>query len=65
MQGSSIKWEGDINSAEVNIAAAYRTKTSLSGLGITMLDPSSSSKKVNVVVKIYMSESRSVLRIDY
>ena len=57
VQGSNIKWEGDINSAEVDIAANYRTKTSLSGLGITMLDPSDANKKVNVVVKIFMTEN--------
>jgi hypothetical protein len=54
-QGSSIKWDGDISKADVNIIANYKTKTSLSGLGITMLDPSSSDQKVNVVVRIYMT----------
>jgi len=56
-QGSSIKWDGDINSADVNITANFRTKTSLDGLGISMLDPESSSKKVNVTVRINMSEN--------
>jgi hypothetical protein len=54
-QGSSIKWDGDISKADVNIIANYKTKTSLSGLGITMLDPSSTDQKVNVVVRIYMT----------
>lgn len=54
-QGSKIEWDGDLNNAKVNIIANYRTKTSLSGLGITLLDPSSSDSKVNVVVRIYMT----------
>jgi hypothetical protein len=55
VSGSSIKWEGDMSRADVNIIANYKTKTSLSGLGITMLDPSSSDQKVNVIVRIYMT----------
>jgi hypothetical protein len=57
IRGSSITWDGDISSADVRIAANFRTKTTLSGLGISMLDPTNSSKKVNVVVKIYMTDN--------
>jgi hypothetical protein len=57
VRGSRITWDGDISTADVRIAANFRTKTSLSGLGISMLDPSTSGKKINVVVKIYMTEN--------
>jgi hypothetical protein len=56
-RGSNIKWEGDLNSAVVDIAANYRTKTSLSGLGISMIDPSSTNRKVNVIVRVYMTDN--------
>jgi hypothetical protein len=56
-RGSRITWDGDISTADVDITANFRTKTSLSGLGITMLDPSSASKKINVVVKIFMKDN--------
>lgn len=55
--GSNITWYGDLNNAEVKIAASFRTKTSLAGLGIAMLDPTSADRKVNVVVRIYMTEN--------
>jgi hypothetical protein len=57
LRGSSIKWRGSLYDAEVNIKANFRTKTSLNGLGITMLDPSSLSKKMNVLVKIFMTDN--------
>lgn len=57
LEGSSISWTGDISDAEVNIVARYRVRTSLSGLGISMLDPDAASQKVIVNTDIRMTGS--------
>jgi hypothetical protein len=57
MEGSSISWTGDINEAEVNIVARYRLRTSLSGLGSSLIDPEAASQKVNVFTDIRMTGS--------
>jgi hypothetical protein len=54
-EGSRIKWSGDIYDAEVNITAKYKLKTTLSGLGITMIDEQATSQKVNVNCIIRMT----------
>jgi hypothetical protein len=55
LEGSSIAWTGDMNDAEVNIVARYRLRTSLEGLGITLMDPSAASEKVIVNTDIRMT----------
>lgn len=55
-EGSSISWNGDVYDADVNIKALYKTKTSLGGLGISLIDPENSSQKVNVNCIIYMRD---------
>jgi hypothetical protein len=55
LEGSRISWTGDINDAEVNIIARYRLRTSLDGLGISMIDPDAASQKVIVFTDIRMS----------
>jgi hypothetical protein len=55
LEGSSISWTGDIYDAEVNIVARYRLRTSLEGLGISMIDPDAASQKVIVFTDIRMS----------
>lgn len=55
LEGSKISWTGDIYDAEVSIIARYRLRTSLSGLGISMLDPDAASQKVIVNTDIRMT----------
>jgi hypothetical protein len=55
LEGSNISWTGDIYDAEVNIVARYRLRTSLEGLGISMIDPDAASQKVIVFTDIRMS----------
>jgi hypothetical protein len=55
LEGSRISWTGDIYDADVNIVARYRLRTSLEGLGISMLDPDAASQKVIVNTDIRMS----------
>ncbi len=57
IEGSQIKWEGDLYKADVNISARYRLKTSLDGLGISMFDPSSKGQKVQVYCIIRLSDN--------
>jgi hypothetical protein len=56
-EGSSISWTGDINDAEVNIVARYRLRTTLSGLGSSLLSEDAASQKVNVNTDIRMTGS--------
>jgi hypothetical protein len=56
-EGSSISWTGDINDAEVNIVARYRLRTTLSGLGSSLLSDDAASQKVNVNTDIRMTGS--------
>jgi len=55
LEGSRISWTGDIYDAEVSIVARYRLRTSLEGLGISMLDPDAASQKVIVNTDIRMT----------
>lgn len=55
LEGSKISWTGDIYDAEVSIIARYRLRTSLEGLGISMLDPDAASEKVIVNTDIRMT----------
>jgi hypothetical protein len=55
LEGSKISWTGDIYDAEVSIIARYRLRTSLEGLGISMLDPDAASQKVIVFTDIRMT----------
>lgn len=57
LEGSSISWTGDINDAEVNIVARYRQRTSLSGLGSSLIEPEAANQKVNVFTDIRMTGS--------
>ena len=57
MEGSKISWTGDIGDAEVNIVARYRLRTSLNGLGSTLIDPEAANQKVNVFTDIRMTGS--------
>jgi hypothetical protein len=57
MEGSSITWTGDINDAEVNIVARYRLRTSLTGLGSSLISDEAASQKVNVNTDIRMTGS--------
>ena len=55
LEGSKISWTGDIYNADVNIIARYRLRTTLEGLGISMIDPEASAQKVVVYTDIRMS----------
>jgi hypothetical protein len=55
LEGSKISWTGDIYNADVSIIARYRLRTSLEGLGISMIDPEAASQKVIVFTDIRMS----------
>jgi len=55
LEGSKISWTGDVYSADVSIVARYRLRTSLEGLGISIIDPDMSSQKVIVNTDIRMS----------
>jgi hypothetical protein len=55
LEGSKISWTGDIYDAEVSIVARYRLRTSLEGLGISMVDPEAASQKVIVNTDIRMT----------
>jgi len=55
LEGSKISWTGDIYDAEVSIIARYRLRTTLEGLGISMLDPDAASQKVFVNTDIRMT----------
>ena len=55
LEGSKISWTGDIYDAEVSIIARYRLRTSLDGLGISMIDPEAASQKVIVFTDIRMT----------
>ncbi len=55
LEGSKISWTGDINDADVNIVARYRLRTSLDGLGISMIDPDAAAQKVIVNTDIRMT----------
>lgn len=57
MEGSNITWTGDINDAEVNIVARYRQRTSLNGLGSTLISDEAANQKVNVNTDIRMTGS--------
>jgi hypothetical protein len=57
LEGSKLSWSGDIYDAEVNIIARYRLRTDLTGLSISMLDPSQSSQKIVVYTDIRMTGS--------
>lgn len=57
LEGSRISWTGDINDAEVNLVARYRLRTSLDGLGISMIDPEAAAQKVIVFTDIRMTGS--------
>jgi len=45
LEGSRISWTGDISDADVNIVARYRLRTSLTGLGSTLIDPEAANQK--------------------
>jgi hypothetical protein len=55
LEGSKISWTGDIYNADVRIIARYRLRTTLEGLGISMIDPEASAQKVVVYTDIRMS----------
>lgn len=55
LEGSKISWTGDIYNADVSIIARYRLRTTLAGLGISMIDPEASTQKVVVYTDIRMS----------
>ncbi len=55
LEGSSISWTGDLYDAEVSIVARYRLRTSLEGLGITLMDPEAAAEKVIVNTDIRMT----------
>jgi hypothetical protein len=55
LEGSKISWTGDIYNADVSIIARYRLRTTLEGLGISMIDPEAATQKVVVYTDIRMS----------
>lgn len=55
-EGSSITWNGNVYDAEVNIAAIYRTKTTLAGLGMA-LPQGSENQRVNVHLYVLLTEN--------
>ena len=56
MEGGKISWTGDPYDAIINVNGLYRTKTSLSSLGIVIDSNSSIRNRVNVDCIIHLSE---------
>lgn len=56
MEGGKISWTGDPYDAIINVKGLYRTKTSLSSLGIVIDSNSSIRNRVNVDCIIHLSE---------
>ena len=54
-KGGSITWTGRANDADINITGSYRTKSSISSLGIE-LDSTSRVNNVNVDCMLYLNE---------
>jgi hypothetical protein len=54
--GSRITWTKDIYDAQANIAALYKLKTSLAGLGLS-LPSGSESQRVNVHLYIFLTDN--------
>jgi hypothetical protein len=65
LEGSKISWTGDIYNADVSIIARYRLRTSLEGLGISMIDPEASTQKVIVFTDIRMSGNLFNPELDF
>ena len=55
-KGGSISWTGDAYDADINVAGSYRTKSSISSLGIEM-DSTSLVNNVNVDCIVYLKEN--------
>jgi hypothetical protein len=56
MEGGKISWTGDPYDAMIDVKGVYRTKTSLSSLGIVLDSTSSIRNRVNVDCIIHLSE---------
>ncbi len=55
-EGSRITWNGDIYDADVNIAAIFKTKTTLAGLGM-VLPQGAENQRVNVHLYVLLTEN--------
>ena len=54
-KGGSITWTGKVDDADINITGSYRTKSSISSLGVE-LDSTSRVNNVNVDCILYLKE---------
>lgn len=55
-EGSRITWNGDIYDADINIAAIFKTKTTLAGLGMA-LPQGAENQRVNVHLYVLLTEN--------
>jgi hypothetical protein len=53
-EGSRITWDGDVYDADVNIAAIFKTKTTLAGLGMA-LPAGTENQRVNVHLYVILT----------
>ena len=55
-RGGSIRWTGDPTDADIDIVGVYRTKSSLTSLGTTIVDSTALTNNINVDCIIHLTD---------